>query len=101
MTLKDLTENEELDTEFVSFEEEHVDEEVDELWEFAYLFARFSASKSVPAKQRRVYGRLSDLCDRAFLAKGDQREALIGTVHTALAQLEKTLRGQLRAHRRH
>jgi hypothetical protein len=101
MTFNELTANEECDAEHDELEDDFTSKPIDELWLFASMFAELSIARNVPAKQRRVYERMSDLCDRAWLAKGEQREALTSVIHTALAQLEKTLRTQSRAHQRH
>jgi hypothetical protein len=101
MTSNQMTANEECDVEHYEFEDDFTSEPIDEFWELASMFAKLGAADNVPAKRRRQYERLSNFCDRAWLAKGRQREARISAVHTALAQLEKMICTQPRANQRH
>lgn len=96
LNINNLTDNEEFAIEDDEFEDDFEAEAVDEFYDMAVLFARLSVATSVSAKRRRIYARLSDLCDRVSLAQGSQRELLAASVVTSLAKLEKSLGAETR-----
>jgi hypothetical protein len=60
-----LIETEEFAPECEDLEDHFAAEPVDEFYELAATFAKLSIADNVRAKRRRIYERLSDLCDRA------------------------------------
>jgi hypothetical protein len=100
MTFKDLNTNDEFEAgveiHYDDVDLEPVEQEIDEFYDMAVFFARLSLGKGLPAKRRRKYERLSDLCDRASFAKCGQRRAREVAVFTALSQLEKSLSADVR-----